>query len=145
MNFRISGQKIKITSKTKYLGILLDEHLTFKPHIENLKRKLNRGNCLLSKIRYYVKASLLRTIYYALFDSHLRYGCQIWGQINNQDINNIEIPQNKALRIINLKGPLDSANPLYKDSKIFKLRDTIKIDNCLFAFDQLKGNLPMNF
>ena len=146
LNFRISGQKIKICNKTKYLGIILDENLTFKPHLDKLKLKLNRGNCLLSKIRYYVQAGLLRTIYYALFDSHLRYGSQIWGQLNNnQDIEKIKITQNKALRIINFKGPLENADELYKNSKIFKIQDTIKIDNCLLVYDQLKGNLPQSF
>ena len=53
MDFRISGQKIRIYNKTvKYFGIILDKHLTFKPHLDKLKLKLNRGNCLLSKIRY---------------------------------------------------------------------------------------------
>ena len=80
MNFRISGQKISLISETKYLGLILDEHLAFKYHLRNLKQKLNRANYLLSKIRYYVKFPLLRTIYYAPFDTHLRYGCQIWGQ-----------------------------------------------------------------
>ena len=41
-----------MTSQTKYLGLILDEHLTFKYHLQNLKLKLNRANCLLSKIRY---------------------------------------------------------------------------------------------
>ena len=145
LNFRISGQKIKIFSRTKYLGIILDENLTFGPHLDNLKLKLNRGNCLLSKIRYYVQAGLLRTIYYALFDSHLRYGSQIWGQVNNLDISKIKTTQNKALRIINFKGRLENADELYKNSRIFKLQDIIKIDNCLFVYDQLKGNLPKNF
>ena len=77
MNFRISGQKISIICKTKCLGLILDEHLTFKYHLENLKLKLNRANCLLSKTRYFVKFSLLRTIYCALVDTHLRYGCQL--------------------------------------------------------------------
>ena len=80
MNFRISGQKINVISQTKYLGLIpvLVKHLTFKYDLQNLKLKQNRANCLLSKIRYYVKFSLLQTIYYALFDSHLKYGCQIW-------------------------------------------------------------------
>ena len=77
VNFSISGQKINIICKTKYLGLILDEHLTVKYHLENLKLKLSRANCLLSKIRYFVKFPLLRTIYFALFDTHLRYGCQL--------------------------------------------------------------------
>ena len=107
MNFRISGQKINMISQTKYLGLILDEHLTFKYHLQNLKLKLNRANCLLSKIRYYVKFPLLRTIYYALFDSHLRYGCQIWGQRRNEYIESIEKTQNKAIQILNFKSPRD--------------------------------------
>ena len=59
MNFRISGQKINMISQTRYLGLMLDEHLTFKYYLQNLKLKLNRANCLPSKIRYYVKFPLL--------------------------------------------------------------------------------------
>ena len=75
MNFRISGKEINIICKTKYLGVILEKHLTFKYHLENLKLKLNRANCLLSKIRYFVKFPLQRTIHYARFDIHLTYGC----------------------------------------------------------------------
>ena len=40
MNFRISGQKINIICKTKYLGLTLDKHLTFKYHLKNLKNNI---------------------------------------------------------------------------------------------------------
>ena len=74
MNFRISGQKINIISETKYLGLILDEHLTFKYHLQNLKLKLNRANCFLSKIRYDKIMSNFPYYekFYAHFDSHLR-------------------------------------------------------------------------
>ena len=90
--FRISGQKIEMVKKTKYLGIMLDENLSFKYQIENLWFKLNRANGLLAKIRHYVQAGLRRTLpYFALFDSHLRYCCQIWGQNQNPMTNYITI------------------------------------------------------
>ena len=47
-----------MVKKTKYLGIILDENLSFKYHIENLRFKLNRANGLLAKIRHYVQARL---------------------------------------------------------------------------------------
>ena len=80
LNFRISGQKIHQLTQTKYLGIILDENLKFKRHMQLLKTILNRANGLLAKIRHFVSKNLLRTIYFVIFDSHLRYGCQIWGQ-----------------------------------------------------------------
>ena len=70
------------------------------------------ANCLLAKIRYYVKLPLLGTIYHALFDSHLRYGCQIWHQRQNEYIESIEKTQNKAIRILNFKGPREGTKNL---------------------------------
>ena len=47
-------------------------------------------------LRYDVKFPLLRTLYYVLFDSHLRHGCQIWGQKQSPTVETIEQTQNKA-------------------------------------------------
>ena len=115
MNFRISGQKIKMLSKTKYLGLFLDENLSFKYHLDTIKLKLNKANYWLSKIRHYVRAPLLRTIYFAIFDPHLKYGCQIWGQNKNYAVESIEKIQNKAIRILNFKGPHSEATNPYKE------------------------------
>ena len=144
MNFRISGQKINMISQTKYLGLILDKHLTLKYHLQNIKLKLNRADCVLSKIRYYVKFPLLRTIHYALFDSHLRYSGQMWDQRRNEYIESIEKTQNKEIKILHFSGPREGAEHLYKESKIDKLRTIIIIANCLFVYDQLRKKLPEN-
>ena len=44
MNFHLSGQKIRQKTCTKYLGVLIEEHLLFKDHLNFLKQKLNRAN-----------------------------------------------------------------------------------------------------
>ena len=53
--------------------------------------------------------------------------------------------QNKGLRILNFKGPLEHSSPLYKNSKILKLIDLIKPNNILFVYDQINNNLPNAF
>ena len=65
---------------------------------------------------------LARTIYFAIFDPYLRYGCQIWGQNKNNAVGNIEKLQNRAIRILNFKGPRAEANNLYKESKIYTVQ-----------------------
>ena len=57
----------------KYLGIKINENLNWKQHIHNIAIKLNRANALLSIIRNYVNKHILRTIYFAIFDSHINY------------------------------------------------------------------------
>ena len=56
-------------------------------------------------------------------------------------MNNIEKIQNKALQIINFKGPWGSNAPLYKESKIFKLKDISALNNLQFVYDQINKNL----
>ena len=75
----------------------------------------------------------------------INYGCEIWGQKQNKIVEVIERTQNKALRILNFKGPQELVDNLYKDSKINKLKSIIIKANCRFVYDQLKNNLPETF
>ena len=103
LNFRISGQKIHISKLVKYLGLMLDESLTWSSHISMLKAKLSKANGLLAKLRFYTSCKLLialTTIYNDLFESHMRYGCQIWGQTRSQHLSDLVKLQKKAVRIL---------------------------------------------
>ena len=81
-NFRLSGHKIRQKTCTKYLGVLIDEHLLFKDR-NFLKQKLNRTNGILAKLRHHLPSDILKTVYYSLFETHLRYACHVWGQSNS--------------------------------------------------------------
>ena len=54
LNFRISGQKIEISTRVKYLGIQIDQHLNWNEHFKNIIPKLSRAIGVLSKICHYV-------------------------------------------------------------------------------------------
>ena len=73
LNFRISGQKIEISNRLKYLRIQIDQHLNWNEQIKNIIPKLTRAIVILSKIRHYVPKFSLKTIYYSIFNSHLNY------------------------------------------------------------------------
>ena len=77
LNFRHPGKKVEVKHCTKYLGDIIDEHLSFNEYMSTLKQKLNRPNGILAKRKYYVTADVLKTIYYAFFDFHMRHACQI--------------------------------------------------------------------
>ena len=67
------------------------------------------------------------------------YTCQVWGQKENQ-IKKISELQDKAMRIINFKPINHPVLELYKNNKILKLQDYIKLLNCMFVKDVLAGN-----
>ena len=139
LNFRISGEKINTSSTVNYLGVLLHENLQWQTHIDSLITKLSRAVGLLSKIRYYVPKCLLRTIYFSIFNSHMIYTCQVWGQ-NEAKIKQISELQDKALKIINFKTKNHPVSELYKSNEILKLTDYIKLLNCMFVKDTLSAN-----
>ena len=136
LNIRMSGERIKTSTTAKYLGVLLHEDLSWQPHFDALVTKLSRAARLLSKIRYYVPKYLLRRIYFSIFNSHMLYTCQIWGQ-NKGKIKKISELQDKAIRIINFKLKNYPVAELYKNSRILKHSYYMKLLNWMFVRDIL--------
>ena len=81
--FKMNGKKLYPSKYVKYLGVLIDSHLTFSYHMNSISTKLSREIGILSKIRHYVKKDTLRSIYFGIFSSILTYASQIWGQIKS--------------------------------------------------------------
>ena len=67
LKIKISGKKLYTSTSIKYLGVLIDEHLSWRAHIDELIKKLNRSNNMLSKVRYYVNTNTIRSLYFSLF------------------------------------------------------------------------------
>ena len=67
----------------KIIYIKIDQNLNWKDHINDIAVKLNRANALLFKIRNFVNITNLKTIYFALFDSHINYANLVWAQNSN--------------------------------------------------------------
>ena len=130
LNFRISGQKIEISTRVKYLGIQIDQHLNWNEHIKNIIPKLTRAAGVLSKI--------LKTIYHSIFNSHLIYACQVLGQ-NENCLKKLSSLQNKAIKIINFKQQDFPVNELYSANGILKIKDYIHLINFLFVKDVLSN------
>ena len=79
----------------------------------------------------------MKNVYFSIFESHLRYGCQIWGYHKNHKLNDAEYLQRKAIRIINFKNKYTPTEPLFKESKTFTLNTKIKLENCLLALNHI--------
>ena len=99
---------------------------------------------MLSKIRH-ISHEELKSVYYAIFSSHMTYGCQIWGQSRSIHVNRISRLQNRAMRIINFETYDANPDPLYKSNKVLKLEHFIKLQNCLLIHDYMNNTLPSCF
>ena len=145
MNFRICGQRIQLKSSAKCLGLAIDEFLNWKTHFTILRAKLERSVGFFIKLRYFASANLLRTVYFAIFDSYLRYGCRVWGQNKNASTNEISRLQVKALSVISLKDRNTATGLLYNEKKIIGFFNLVTFYNCLFIVGHLNPNLLSSF
>ena len=145
LKIKMNGHKLIPVKYIKYLGMYLDSTLSGTHHCNVLTTKLKRANGMLSKIRHYVPPEELRSIYHAIFSSHMIYGSQIWGQSDSENVQKIVKLQNRAIRTINFKGPRSETTQLYAENKILKLLDFIRLCHCLFIHDYLHDMLPKCF
>ena len=141
---KLNGKRLYPTDSVRYIGVKTDGKLNWKSHVNTIAKKLNQANAMLFKVRDFVNANILKSIYYALFESHINYACIIWGQ-NISTINHLYILQKKALRIINFKERNAHSSPLFHYSKIIKIADKVKIENCLFINKYTNNKLPSIF
>ena len=101
LKIKLNGKRLYETNEisVKYLGIRIDNKLYWKAHINDIALKIIITNAIFYKVRDFVDATILKSIYYALFESHIHYVCIIWRR-NVCTINQLFILQKKALRLI---------------------------------------------
>ena len=64
----------------KYLGILIDNHLTWKPHIDYVTTKISKTIGVIARLSNFVPQSTLLNLYSFLIFPYLSYGLIAWGQ-----------------------------------------------------------------
>ena len=97
----INNQKICQVQHTKFLGVVIDEKLSWADHIRYLIKKLRSISGALCRIRHSVPVELYTKIYASLFESHLTYGISVWGvALRNKANDKLFITQKHCVRIL---------------------------------------------
>ena len=141
MNLLLDNHHLELSPTVRYLGLRLDQHLSWTTHVDFLATKLRVANGILAKLRYYIPLNTLISIYHALFHSNLSYAAIVWGQIlkNNSRISRL---QNKAVRIITFSRYDTSADPLYIQTGIPKFSKYIFYLKIKIVHEALNEILP---
>ena len=95
-------------------------------------------------MRNYVNSKILRSIYFANFESHLNYSSLVWAQ-HSSSIKCFIILQKKALRIINFKPWNCQTSLSFTENVILKLIDKVQLENILFVNKCINNFLPPIF
>ena len=75
----ITNAKIDLVYKTKFLGVLTDNKLNWKDHIDMIKTKLSKNIGIMYKAKYLLNRTSSMIVYCSLFLPHVTYCCEVWG------------------------------------------------------------------
>ena len=106
---------------------------------------MNRTNGLLANFRHWVPSELLKRTSFVPFYFHMRYTAQVRDQSKSNIVNMIHRTQNKTFRIASFKERVEPSDLVYTNHKILKWRKIITINNFLFIYDEICGNLQSAF
>ena len=96
----LDGSEILRVQQTKFLGVIIDEKLSWQPHIDHLLKKLACCTGTLNRIKDNIPAHLHKDLYHTLFESHLSYGITVWGNLSQNKVTPLFISQKKCIRIL---------------------------------------------
>ncbi len=141
----LNGTCLYESPKVKYLGIIMDERLSWKHHIVELNKKLNKSIGIIYKMRHLSTQRVLKSLYFALIHSHLNYGACVWGYSNMARLDSIRLLQKRVIRIIANAEHNDHSSPLFKQLNILKFDDIIRMQLSSIMWDYDHENLPKCF
>ena len=125
------------------MGIQIDKRLKCKQQINHVALTLNKPNTKLSKLTHVLDIKTLRSVYCAIFESHLCYALLVWGQ-NTNSVKKLHLLQKKSLRML-FQSRKFHPGPLFKMFTIFKSLDKTALQNCIFISKSLKTLLSSIF
>ncbi len=100
-------EDVTTETHTKFLGVILDNKLTWTEHINYLCKKISTGVYVVRRLNYIGGLSAAKTAYFALVESHLRYGLIVWGGTSVHNMSRILVLQKKAIRTLANLDPAD--------------------------------------
>ena len=141
------GRKKKVNQETyvKFLGVLLDSSLSWKPHITELSKKLSRTVGLFYKIRHYAPLETLKLFYYGIFFPFISYGVHVWGLTYPTYLNKKIILQKKIIKCMTFNDIMVPSSPLFHELEILKLNDINNLQTASFVYECINGLAPQYF
>ena len=128
----LAGQPLDYSFSVKYLGLIIDCHLSWHDHIEYICSKISKNINIMIKVKRLVSKVTIINMYYSFIYPYLTYGSILWGNNYYSPIYDVVKLQNKAIRVINDVPIMDNITPHYVNLSILKFPDIVKLHTCLY-------------
>ena len=124
LKIEINSYRIEQVREVVFLGVILDEHISWKPHISHIASKISKSIGIIQfRSSFYLSKRALPTLYYSLVLPCIQYCILVSGSTYSSKLNRIALLQKRIVRIINKEKFDAHTDPIFKELKILKLDD----------------------
>ena len=145
MNVILDSVSLERVESTKFLGIIIDENLTWKKHIDVISKTISRNVGMLTKMKHYVPGYILYSLYCTLVLPYINYGILIWGNTCKTYLDKIFKLQKWAIRTISHEHYRSHTGPLFKKHNVLNVFDSFKLELGVFMYKHKTKLLPQTF
>ena len=145
VNIILNNHALQRVSDTKFLGIVIHEHLSWKPHIEYLLKKIRSSIYCIKNIKPILDRKTLLLLYLALVKSHILYCITSWCFGNETMINKLQCAVNKLMRSIFNVGKRQTVSYVMKDNNLLTVRQIRDLEIATFVYKFINKLLPLPF
>lgn len=128
---RLQNRSICVAEHTRFLGVEVDNHLTWNHHINNVAGKLKCAHYAISMLKNSLNLHSVLLFYYASVHSHLNYAIIAWG--SSSETNRLFILQKRIVRLIADAKYLEHCSPLFKKLGIMTVYSLYLYNLALFV------------
>lgn len=141
----ISDNYIPFSNTTKFLGVIIDKHLTWESHIAIVSSKVSKGVGIIFKLNKVLPIRILVTLYNSLLLPYLNYCNVVWGHACTSYLQKLHILQKRALRAISNSPSIAHSKPLFYKFKLLSIYDIATFHKLFFVYSSLNCLLPVVF
>ena len=142
LKLSLDGNSISQVESTKFLGVYLDEKLTWKNHIDHISLKISRGLSIMSRVRNILPLHVILMLYHTMIYPYLTYCNIVWGSAKCSVISKVQVLQKRAIRLCTGSEFRASTSPLFKRLHLLKVTDINNLQTAIFMFKIKFGLLP---
>ena len=99
-SLKIGNHNLKLVTQVKFLGVIIDESLSWEHHIDYLKKKLIANIVIIKRIKKFIPNNEYLKIYNALFKSHISYCISSWGGVSKNKLEQLFSVQKRCIRLL---------------------------------------------
>jgi len=142
VNICINNTVVNQEVSTVFLGVIIDEKLSWNVHIQKIRTKISKNIGLLCKARKVLQRKTLVSLYYSFIYPYISYCIEIWGKAAKKYTDCIFKLQKLCVRIINGAKKMAPSIPLFTSLEILPLPKIYEYCVVLLMFKYYHGLLP---